>query len=97
MFGPKGTGKSLLAKAIASETTNITHFYMPSSNVLSKSEEKSEQLIRDLFKNARNNKPSIIFIDCIESFCSSYRDNDSETLHRIKTEFLYQMQCKFMF
>lgn len=48
--------------------------------------------MRNLFELARQHKPSIIFIDEIDSLCSSRSDNESESARRIKTEFLVQMQ-----
>jgi len=53
---------------------------------------ESEKLVRNLFELARTHKPSIIFIDEIDSLCSSRSDNESESARRIKTEFLVQMQ-----
>lgn len=50
------------------------------------------RLVRELFEAARANKPSIIFIDEVDSLCSSRSDNESESARRIKTEFLVQMQ-----
>lgn len=48
--------------------------------------------MKNLFELAREHKPSIIFIDEIDSLCSSRSDNESESARRIKTEFLVQMQ-----
>lgn len=53
---------------------------------------ESEKLVKNLFELAREHKPSIIFIDEIDSLCSSRSDNESESARRIKTEFLVQMQ-----
>lgn len=53
---------------------------------------ESERLVKNLFELARQHKPSIIFIDEIDSLCSSRSDNESESARRIKTEFLVQMQ-----
>lgn len=50
------------------------------------------RLVKNLFNLARENKPSIIFIDEVDSLCSARGDNDSEASKRIKTEFLVQMQ-----
>ncbi len=92
LFGPPGCGKTLLAKAAATEC-KATFFSVSSADLLSKWLGESEKLISSLFKVARLKAPSLIFMDEIDSVTTTRGSgHEGGGERRVKTQLLQEIQ-----
>jgi len=90
LFGPPGTGKTLIAKAVASESG--AHFIsIAGPEVISKYYGESEQKLREIFEEAEQNAPSIIFIDELDSITPRREEVTGEVERRVVAQLLTMM------
>ena len=90
LFGPPGTGKTLLAKAVANET-NANFYSIGGPEIMSKFYGESEERLRDTFKQAQENAPSIIFIDEIDSIAPKREEVSGDVEKRVVSQLLTLM------
>ncbi|MCY4491179.1 MAG: CDC48 family AAA ATPase [Thaumarchaeota archaeon] len=90
LYGPPGTGKTLLAKAVAGET-NAHFISLSGPEIIGKYYGESEERIRDIFKQAEENSPSIIFIDELDSIAPKRDEVSGEVEKRIVSQLLTLM------
>ena len=90
LYGPPGTGKTLLAKAVAGET-NAHFISLSGPEIMGKHYGESEERIREIFSQAEENSPSIIFIDEIDSIAPKRDEVSGELEKRIVSQLLTLM------
>ena len=90
LHGPPGTGKTLLAKAVASET-NANFYSIGGPEIMSKFYGESEERLRQVFKEAEENAPSIIFIDEIDSIAPKREEVSGDVEKRVVSQLLTLM------
>lgn len=90
LHGPPGTGKTLLAKAVANET-NANFFSIGGPEIMSKFYGESEERLRQIFKEAEENAPSIIFIDEIDSIAPKREEVSGDVEKRVVSQLLTLM------
>jgi transitional endoplasmic reticulum ATPase len=90
LYGPPGTGKTLLAKAVANESN--AHFISISGpEIMSKFYGESEARLREIFKEAREKSPTIVFIDEIDSIAPKREEVTGEVERRVVSQLLSLM------
>ncbi|CAR24717.1 proteasome regulatory particle base subunit RPT3 [Lachancea thermotolerans CBS 6340] len=93
LYGPPGTGKTMLVKAVAN-STNVAFIRVNGSEFVHKYLGEGPRMVRDVFRLARENAPSIIFIDEVDSIATKRFDaqtGSDREVQRILIELLTQM------
>ncbi len=90
LYGPPGTGKTLIARAVANES-GANFYSINGPEIMSKYYGQSEQKLREIFTEAENKEPSIIFIDEIDSIAPKREEVQGEVERRVVAQLLTLM------
>ncbi len=90
LYGPPGSGKTLLAKAVANES-EANFILLNGPEVMNKFYGESERKVRELFEEAEKNAPSIIFIDEIDAIAPKREEVHGEVERRVVSQLLTMM------
>nr|WP_187146339.1 CDC48 family AAA ATPase [Thermofilum pendens] len=90
LYGPPGTGKTLLAKAVANET-DAYFIAINGPEIMSKFYGESEQRLREIFEEAKEHAPAIIFIDEIDAIAPKREEVTGEVEKRVVAQLLALM------
>lgn len=90
LYGPPGCGKTLLAKAVASES-GVNFISIKGPQLFSKYIGESERGVREVFRKARQAAPCIVFFDEIDGLLPKRSESDSQVTERVVSQFLTEM------
>ena len=90
LYGPPGTGKTLLAKAVANET-NANFYSISGPEIMSKFYGESEERLREVFRQAQEAAPSILFIDELDSVAPKREEVSGDVEKRVVSQMLTLM------